>query len=685
MTALLGVFDTGAYGPGERAFRDALASALGRGGDCVRVYTEPQAILGVAHRSSHPPSSRVQSPSFAVDDDYVVLADATLYYLSELCRALKGCVSASASPSQLILAAFRAFGPACTDHLEGDFAFLIWDRHARRVFCARDFTGRRPLFLAPWRGGLVVATSLDSIAALPGFDPQVNLAAVGADAAGLLFAADDETCMRGVQSLRAGHSAQWSAREPLVTNRFWHPSPCRAGSLRFGDAAEHLRDLLATAVAERMSMTGSTAVWMSGGRDSTAVFAAGMHAVRSGLVNGTLFPVCRSHPPGDSGREDETIDDIARYWGATPHWTDAQNTPLFAGLRNRTRWSAEPFAAPFEGLTRALAKTGRALESSIALDGYGGDFLFQVSRVYLSDLVARGRVTKALRDWRDMDAANEGLRGFFHYGMQPLLPRWATSALRAVRGSQSFRTSMQRTAPPWIDQGFLREHGLIERFASLGPEAQVGPSAVEREAQFYLTHQFFARVNSKMAGFALDYGVELRSPLLDRRVVQFALSRPAEERNNAGDQKRLLRAAMRGLLPDSVLGPRRTKTGTLTSYFAHHMRNDGIDRLTQVLPARALADAGIIDAKELESAIARFRTEGSTYPHTESLYCTLQAESWLSARLAVGLISGAAKKAASRSVKHLSDQPSPMLVPRPLRPHLGRAGGPTPSMEEACT
>ena len=637
MTAVLGVFETAAYGLGERAFCDALGNALGRAGDRVRLQIEPPAILGVAHRAPEPASGWLQPSSFAIDDDFVVFADATLYYISDLCRVLGMREGANPSASQLILAAFRKFGSACVEYLEGDFAFLIWDRHSRRVFCARDFTGRRPLFLAEWRGGLVVATSLDSIAALPGFDPQVNLAAVGADAAGLLFSCDDETCMRGVKSLRAGHTARWSAIEPLSTKRFWHPSAKNVEPMSFDDAAVHLRELLATAVSERLSRIGPTAVWMSGGRDSTAVFAAGMCAIRGGKTKGELVPVCRSHPRGDTGREDETIEDIARCWSVNPHWTDAEHTPLFPAISNRTRWSTEAFAPPFEGLTRALARTGRALGAPIALDGYGGDFLFQVSRVYLSDLVARGRVKRALRDWRAMDAGKEGLRGFFHYGMQPLLPRWATTALRAARGNQSLPASMQRTTPPWIDDRFVRQHSLVERFAALGPEGQTGPSAVEREAQFYLTHQFFARVNAKMAGFALDHGVELRSPLLDRRIVRFALSRPAEERNNAGDHKRLLRAAMRGLLPESVLAPRKAKTGTLTSYFAHHMRNEGLSLLTQLLPATSLADAGIIDSAELARAVARYRNEGTAYPHAESLYCTLQAESWLSARLNAGM------------------------------------------------
>lgn len=634
MTALLGVFNTRASLPGERALRDALAAAGERHGDRTRVHVEPGVLLGFAQRSSDPASVTIRCDGFAFDEDYIVLADATLYYVGDLCQSLGERVDTTASPARLILAAFRAFGPSCVDHIEGDFAFLVWDRYERRVFCARDFSGRRPLFLAEWRGGLAVASSLDSLAALPGFDPQVNLAAVGADAAGLLFSLDDDTCMLRVRTLRAGCIAQWSPSEPLRTERVWQPVPVATPRMGFDDAAAHLQDLLARAVSERMSPAGPTAVWMSGGRDSTAVFGAGMHAMRSDAENRSLIPISRSHPPGDSGREDEVIEAIARFWHVEPHWVDAQRTPMFGASQDRTRWSAEPFAQPFENLTRSLAQAARDAGASVALDGYGGDFLFQVSRIYLADLVAGGRFTTALRDWRAMDLGREGLRGFFGYGVQPLLPSWATAALGVARGGRRLRSSMERAPAPWIRNSFFRQHEFADRFASLGPAAQQGRSAVERETRFYLTHQFFARINSRMADFALHHDIELRSPLLDQRVVRFALSRPREERNAAGDDKRLLRASMRGLLPDSVLVARRGKTGTLTSYFAHHMRNEGLQRLSLLLPAPALADAGIVEPRKLEHAVDRYTAEGSAYPHADSLFCTLQAESWLRARSA---------------------------------------------------
>jgi len=367
---------------------------------------------------------------------------------------------------------------------------------------------------------------------------------------------------------------------------------------------------------------------MSGGRDSSAVFAAAKFATSGQNDSRRLLPISRSHPPGDSGREDEAIEEICRYWHVTPNWVDARSVPLFESMRNRDRWSSESFSQPFEGLARALAKATRSLGAEVSLDGYGGDFLFQVSRVYIADLVSQGKIGRALGEWRAMGPLS--VPAFFRYGIQPLLPRWAKES----RPRRFLRGSMERDTPPWINREFEREHSLVDRFPALGPDAQSGRSAVDREAQFYLTHQFFARVNARMYGFAREQGVELRSPLLDTRVVRFALSRPADERNQRGDNKRLLRAAMQNLLPASVLAPRRGKTGTLTSYFAQHMRSEGLRRLIQILPACELDALGIVNSKKLASAVEDYRSLGARYPHTESLFCTLQAETWLRTRCA---------------------------------------------------
>ena len=626
MTSILAVIDAGVCVPDERALRCSLAVADLPGVNRSAVHFEPGAALGITQPLVAGAGHSLSA--LAIDERYVALVDGTFYYLDDLSTRIGEKVDSSTSPAKLVLKTFRRFGAACVDYLEGDYAFAIWDRHSRKVFCARDFTGRRPLFFAEWSGGLVISSSLDSVASLPGFHAEVNVATVGADAAGLFFALDDETCMRGVSSLRAGNVARWQQGQRIATERFWHPG-ASSEVLSFGEAASRLRDLLAHAVAQRTSESGPTAVWMSGGRDSTAVFAAGMHAIVSEKRKGSLRPISRSHPPGDSGREDEEIEAVARHWQTSPTWVEANSVSLFSEMRGRDRWSAESFAQPFEGLARALARAAKSAGASVALDGYGGDFLFQVSRAYLADVLADGKPIEALREWRLMDRGRQGMGGFAHYALQPALPRWARRALGGGWSVRRIRGPMQRAVAPWIDSGFERQHGLSERCAKLGPDMQPAVTAVAREAEFYLNHQFFPRVNARMTRFALEHGIELRSPLLDARVVQFALSRPRAERNCAGDTKRLLRESMRGLLPESVLAPRVGKSGTLTTYFAEQMWKDGLERLQQTLPARELQSLGIVRPKALEKAVDQYRALGNRYPHVETLFCTLQAETWL--------------------------------------------------------
>jgi asparagine synthetase B (glutamine-hydrolysing) len=97
-------------------------------------------------------------------------------------------------------------------------------------------------------------------------------------------------------------------------------------------------------------------------------------------------------------------------------------------------------------------------------------------------------------------------------------------------------------------------------------------SRVLAETHAYLRFPFFGRVVGVLRAFALEEGVELRSPLLDDRVVRFAVRRPWSERSDGLETKILLRRAMRGLIPESVLAPRPHRTGVTSAYFLRQLR-----------------------------------------------------------------------------------------------------------------
>ena len=97
-----------------------------------------------------------------VEGDLSVAADASLYHRDDLRQRLaeRGASLGGATASHLILAAYRTWGDRCTDWLEGDFAFVIWDARRRTAICARDFIGRRPLYFARCGDSLVVASTI---------------------------------------------------------------------------------------------------------------------------------------------------------------------------------------------------------------------------------------------------------------------------------------------------------------------------------------------------------------------------------------------------------------------------------------------------------------------------------------------------------------------------------------------
>lgn len=629
MSAVLGVFVPGPGRPPAALAGRMLARMARRGGSAVDVHRAPGALLAVARHGWETAPQLGGPAEVAADGAIAVVADAALYHRADLLRALAaaGVRPAGETPAALVAAAYRAWGTRCAERLEGDFAFVLWDGDARRAVCARDFAGKRPLAYAALPGGaLVVASTVAGVLAHPECPAGLDSVALAQTAAGL-WAGDDATAFRAVRTLLAGHTLVAEGGTVHIDRHWTPPALGSAPHPRLDAAAHHLRELLVDAAAQRLPPDAPAAVWMSGGWDSTAVLAAGEVARRRGEGRHALEIVSVSHPPGDPGREDEIIEQVAAWWKRPVRWLRIAEIPLFAGIREGAAARDEPFAHVFERWNRALAARARDAGARVALDGNGGDQLFFTSNVYLADLLREGRWRTLRSEWRAKGGTDP--RDLFQSAVQPLLPGWAVDALGWMRG-RPLRPTVERPLPPWIDRGFARRHGLRarERAQTARPRG-AGPAAAE--ARWYLTAPYFPRAYALVSDFSLEAGVELRSPLLDRRVVEFAAGRPREERNAGRETKRLLRAAMRGLLPEAVLAPRAEKTGTLGGYFAAAMRADFPALAADAFRDPRLAALGIVDPAALRAACAEYARTGDGSLGF-ALVQTLQVELWLRAR-----------------------------------------------------
>jgi len=630
MTALVGVFGPkAADSAASPYFATMLSRMRNRGTAIPEQFASAGAFMASRRHEWDADEFGWVGPALTVSEDWVVAADASLYYVPDLRRRLGSRVAdPHAASGQLLLAALRTWGDQFARYVEGDFAIVARHRPSGRVLLARDFIGKRSLaYSVASDGTLVAASSPRAVIAHPGVSDSLDTDFIAAAISGL-HGHDYRTVFNSVSVVPGGGTLAFdSARLTLVDQ--WVPPPFSSNweETPSDAAADELRSIIEAAVLERLPDTGAAAVWMSGGWDSTSVFAAG----RAGLdrrkhPSARLRPISLRYPEGDTGDESKLVESIARRWNTDVHWLPVDQIRLFEDADRRAAVRDDPRVHPFESQIRSLCRESRKLNVRVALDGAGGDHVFTVSTAaILADHVRAGRIGLLWNDWRGW-----GRRHPWIFARSVILPQFSAATLNwigSVRG-RPLHGFWDAATPPWVrvTPGLYRESKAMEtRHPDEGISAW--------ETRDVLTTPLVARAMAWNHAIALDEGLQLRSPLFDRRVIEFAASRPLNERLGGSDSKVLLRRAMRDLLPSEVLQPRGRKTGTPVDYFRREMiaRARGeFDRYFSGGPSR-LATLGVIDEEALKKAIGEYQTTG-THAAGALLQLTLEAERWLAAQ-----------------------------------------------------
>jgi asparagine synthase (glutamine-hydrolysing) len=627
VSGVLAVLDTGVHPLGAHHV-DRMLSALHRRGDRCAVWRGDRVALGTRRFDWELNDSFAGANIVAVRGQTAVVADASLYYRQELLAKLRACGvrAESMGSTDLILASYEAWGDRCLEHIDGDFAFVVYDGRRSRIFAARDHMGRRPLVFAATRSSVVVASSTDAILAHPEMVREPDLTAL---VARISFALADETttAFRGVSTLPAAHTLVVERGATPRVARYWSiPAADERKRTSFEDGVTELRELIERASLERMPATGPTSIWLSGGYDSPSVFGITERALAARGDDRGLQPVSMSHPEGDPAREDELIEQIAGFWNRKPTWVHIDDAPLLENLPEYAAKHDDPFQHSFERWTRVMLGAVRRGQSRVVFTGDGGDQLFAVSRIFMRDLFATGEWRELRREWVAYGA--RGTRDFVSEVVRPTLRHIATRGRRI--GAPQF------SPPTWIRADFLARSGLLESEweAEERLENEAG-SHHRTETLRPLLSPVSSRVAANVASFALEEGAEVRVPLLDRRIVEFAAGRPRGERASGAAVKHLLRGAASGALPDSVLAPRAQRTGALGQYFARGLRRDTDGIVTGTFRGSMLSQLGVVNEPCLVEAWDRFR-QGGDLSLGFPLFLTLQVELWLRARFAVG-------------------------------------------------
>ena len=477
----------------------------------------------------------------------VVVADARLDDRDTLCGALGLPPAARAAHDDraLIAKAYRRWGADSPRHLLGDYAFAVWDAAKRTLFCARDHAGVRPFYYAETRRGLVFASAIEAVLAGPDVGRELDEFTVGMwlmrrDAA----LPATSTFFQAVRRLPPGHGL-------VVTNgavrlqRHWRPEDVpRAAPASDDDYAEEFLALYSRAVKDRLCGPGRIGVHLSGGLDSSSVAVlAARELRRQGRPPPPAFtwlPPLGEEPPGEGGeREYDAVGAVAGQEGLQVFLQPPTAADTLALLRCDGAFPQAHVGPNEAAVQRAAAAHG----VRVLLSGLGGDQGISFNGYgYYAGLLLGGRWTALFAEARARGsnplrlAAGTALRVLPH-GYKLLIPR---NRLRKwLQGDPEPR------ARRFINRAFARERPFP-------PRTRRWPTSARRGQLESLGRRGLGEHLERWAASGVRHGLEYRYPLLDRRVLELALSLPPEQFRRGPSSRWLMRHA---LALDAVLPP----------------------------------------------------------------------------------------------------------------------------------
>ena len=336
---------------------------------------------------------------------------------------------------------------------------------------------------------------------------------------------------------------QWRKR------RYWAPRYRPPDGRTQAECADEIGDAVAAAVCTRMDDGERVGIIMSAGVDSAAVASAAARCAERGLPSpygySTVFP---NEPELD---ESERIDLLTTHLGLPSVQVEPEPVgALWLSLEYLRRWEL-PLSGPGYVIEYPLLKRAAADGVDVLLDGQGGDEVFGSAPYLLADLVRRMRFVASIQTARCFPGARNRppwkrpLRRFWtHYGLQGAVPYRLHQAIRRRRGAE-------RDAPAW-----LSAQSAQELFDSSDPWRWMKGTGTPL---WWRYHSYLLTTSREEIGIsdylrhrAAAYGFEARPPLFDVELVELALSIPPSLGLDPHLDRGIVRASMRGNVPDAV-------------------------------------------------------------------------------------------------------------------------------------
>jgi asparagine synthase (glutamine-hydrolysing) len=585
MCGIVGVASraTASDGRALEAMRDRVRH---RGPDDAGTWLSADACVGLAHRrlSILDLSPAGHQPMLREEGRLALTFNGEVYNYRELRDELValGERFATGTDTEVVLAAYRQWGEGCVARLEGMFALALWDAERRRLFLARDRAGEKPLFYRHAGGRLAFASELKALMADPAFPRELDRGALEFYLA-YGYVPGERCILAGAAKLPPASAAVYDLeRDTLRVWRYWElPAPYLGPRQDPAELVDELEGLLEASVRRQLVADVPVGILLSGGLDSSVVTALAARVSDRPVKTFTVtFPGHGVYDEAPFARQ------VAAHHG-TEHTELPVEPATVELLPELARQYDEPLADSSMVPTYLVSRLVRR-HCTVALGGDGGDELFGGYTHYnwIQRQQAVRRVTP--RPVRSMVGAAAGALPVGVRGRNHLLAFAGDARASVAAVNLYFDAATRRALVAGGGAGLPSPEGWKRALCDHGRT----PLQMATAADFlgYLPDDILVKVDRA----SMLTSLEVRAPLLDRRVVEFAFGRLDDSlRATSRERKVLLRSLGRKLLPASLdLTRKRGLSVPLSAWFkgswGRYMESVLLD------PGQKLFDQGVV-------------------------------------------------------------------------------------------
>jgi asparagine synthase (glutamine-hydrolysing) len=599
-----------------------------RGPDEFGIYCDDRIGLGNARLSIIDLSTGTQPISNEDETIWIVFNGEIFNYL-ELRAGLEvlGHHFRTSSDTEVIVHLYEQYGSRCVQFLNGQFAFAIWDRRPETgsgtLFMARDRVGIRPLFYTIVNGTLVFGSEIKAILAHPDVDARVDLVSL-AQAFTFWTTRAPRTVFEDIVEVPPGHTLT-ASKGQLLVERYWElsfPEAREGGELSDDEYVEGLRAVLTDATRIRLRADVPVGAYLSGGLDSSTITTL----IRSHTSNYLkTFSIAFDDPAFD---EREHQEQMVTFLGTDHRRIECTHTDIGRAFFD-VIWHAEwPILRTSPAPMYLLSRLVQQNDLKVVLTGEGADEFLGGYNIYKEaklrrfwarnpDSSIRPLLLRRLYPYvQGLGSGRSFLEAFFRKGLTETdrpeyshIIRWANGAPLRRFFSPAVREALGDYDPVAEVSDKLGNHPSFRHWTPLAQAQYI-------EVTIFMSEYLLSSQGDRMLS---AHSVEGRFPFLDHRVIEFAGQIPPRLKISGLNEKCVLKRAMRGRLPDSVVSraKRPYRAPIHRSFFGDPSQHDDSpstaapEYVQELLSPEAVKAAGYFEPQAVSRLVKKARSAPS--------------------------------------------------------------------------